>query len=252
VNLLEAVRQTGGPRVVVVVTTDKCYENREWIWGYRENDALGGRDPYASSKACAELVTSAFRNSFFPSKDINSHKIAIASARAGNVLGGGDWTRDQLVPDIMKAFMEGKPALIRSPNAIRPWQFVLDTLNGYLTLAEHLYSNADHYSEGFNFGPAVDDVKPVSWVAEHLSNHWGDGARWVVDGADHPHEAHFLKLDSTKAREMLSWAPKLTLPQTVEWVVEWYRAFHENKEMRALTEAQIARYEMLPAFRVET
>lgn len=252
VNLLEAVRQAGRPRVVVNVTTDKCYENREWVWGYRESDLLGGRDPYSNSKACAEIVTSGFRSSYFRPEEYEVHKVAIASARAGNVLGGGDWTSDQLVPDIIRAFMAEKPVLIRSPKAIRPWQFVLDPLNGYLTLAEHLSNQGATYSEAFNFGPYSDDMKPVSWIVERLSTRWGDGARWEVDGAGHPHEAHFLKLDSTKAREMLSWAPKLALPQAIEWVVEWYRAFHDNKDIRGLTETQIARYETLPGMRSET
>jgi len=242
VHLLEALRQLEQPCVVVNVTSDKCYENREWSWGYRESDALGGHDPYSNSKACAELVTSAFRDSYF----LPGHaKIAIASARAGNVIGGGDWTRDQLIPDLMRAFIGSRPCLIRSPNAIRPWQFVLEPLRGYLLLAERLFEGGEPFASAWNFGPADDDVKPVSWIADTLAALWGEGASWSKDGAAHPHEARHLKLDISKAKASLGWHPALSLNSALEWIVEWYRAFHSGDDLRRLTREQIERYEAL-------
>ncbi|SRR5437867_1881161 len=245
VNLLEAVRQLGGPCVVVNVTSDKCYENREWVWGYRENEPMGGHEPYSNSKACAELVTSAFRDSYFRAKDFDVHRVAVASVRAGNAIGGGDWTKDQLIPDIMKAFMERRPVLIRMPHAIRPWQFVMEPLSGYLSLAEQCWTQGAKFAESWNFGPADEDAKPVSWIIENLAKLWGDGARWEVDTAPQPHEAHYLKLDPSKAKSLLAWSPKLTLSQTLEWVVEWYRAYQQQRDVRRVTKAQISRYEGL-------
>src|SRR5450432_3428540 len=203
VHVLEAVRQLKQPCAVVNVTSDKCYENREWVWGYRENEPMGGRDPYSNSKGCAELVASSFRDSFFPAASFDRHGIALACARAGNAIGGGDWTRNQLIPDLMKAFLAGEPCLIRNPAAIRPWQFLLEPLRGYLALAERLAENPERFGSGWNFGPAEGDAQPVSEIADELVRLWGDGASWVRDRDVHPHESHWLKLDASKARAQL-------------------------------------------------
>ncbi len=247
VNLLEAIRQLQLPCVVVNVTSDKCYENKNWVWGYRENEALGGHDPYSSSKACAELVTAAFRASYFCDGGSEQPRVLVASGRAGNVIGGGDWTQDQLVPDIIRAFLSGRAVRIRSPHAVRPWQFVLEPLHGYLQLAEHLWKHGSVFAEGWNFGPHEEDAKPVSWIVENISRLWGDGARWEVDQGMHPHEAHILKLDTSKARSKLGWSPRTGLPIALEWVVEWYKAYREEKDILEITRAQIARYEKLLA-----
>jgi CDP-glucose 4,6-dehydratase len=245
VHLFEAVRQLKQSCVVVNVTSDKCYVNREWVWGYREDEPFGGRDPYSNSKGCAELVTTAYRESFFPAASLNQHGIALGSARAGNAIGGGDWTTDQLIPDLMRAFLTGKPCLIRNPSATRPWQFVLEPLRGYLMLAERLASDGCSYASGWNFGPADADAKPVGWIADELVRLWGDHAGWTRDGATHPSEAHALKLDASKAKASLGWHPVLPLEQALRWIVEWYRAFHENANLRHSTENQIARYQEL-------
>jgi CDP-glucose 4,6-dehydratase len=246
VNLLEAIRQLQLSCVVVNVTSDKCYENKNWIWGYRENEPLGGHDPYSSSKACAELVTSAFRESYFENDRSKRPKVLVASGRAGNVIGGGDWTKDQLIPDAMRAFLSGEPVHIRNPHAVRPWQFILEPLCGYLLLAEHLYKYGDEFAEGWNFGPHDEDMKPVAWIVENVSTLWGNSARWEIDHRIHPHEAAILKLDISKARSRLGWSPKLRLTQAVEWVIEWYKAYQEGQDPRMITEAQIIRYENLP------
>ena len=245
VNVLEAVRQLALPCVVVVVTSDKCYENRNWLWGYRENEPMGGRDPYSNSKACAELVVSAYRESFCNGNGPGTPAIRLASGRAGNVIGGGDWTKDQLLADIMRAFLIGNPVRIRNPHAVRPWQFVLEPLRGYLTLAEHIWNDGAAFSEGWNFGPYDEDARPVSWIVERVSELWGDGACWEMDKGAHPHEDHILKLDIAKARSRLDWSPKIGLNKALEWVVEWYKAYQEQKDLRKITEAQIARYESL-------
>jgi CDP-glucose 4,6-dehydratase len=245
VHLLEALRQLKHRCVVVNVTSDKCYDNREWVWGYRENDPMGGHDPYSNSKGCAELVTSAYRESFFPSGSFERHGVAIASARAGNVIGGGDWTANQLIPDLMRTFLAGQPCLIRNPSAIRPWQFVLEPLRGYLILAERLTEDAARFATAWNFGPSDEDAKPVSWIADKLSCSWGDHASWTHDGATHPQEAHTLKLDTSKARASLDWRPMLPLNLALGWIVTWYRAFQEGADLRSLTRAQIERYEAL-------
>ena len=245
VHLLEAIRQLRRPCAVVNVTSDKCYENHEWVWGYRENERMGGDDPYSNSKGCAELVTSAFRTSYFPPAAIDRHGVAIASARAGNVIGGGDWTAHQLVPDLMRAFLSGQPCQIRSPQAIRPWQFVLEPLRGYLLLAERLTSGCAEFADGWNFGPADSDAAPVSTIADALVRGWGGQAAWARDGASHPHEAHFLKLDASKAGARLGWRPALPLEPALEWIVEWYRGFEKGVDLRALTQAQLERYEAL-------
>ena len=245
VHLFEALRQLEHPCTVVNVTSDKCYENREFLWGYRENEPMGGHDPYSNSKGCAELVTSAFRDSYFPPESLEQHGVALASARAGNAVGGGDWTSDQLIPDLMRAFLAGRPCEIRNPCATRPWQFVLEPLRGYLMLAERLSEDATKFASGWNFGPADSDARPVSWIAEKLARSWGDNASWRRDETTHPHEAHFLKLDASKAKALLNWHPLLPLHQALEWIVEWYRGYQAGADLRRLTCSQIERYEAL-------
>jgi CDP-glucose 4,6-dehydratase len=244
VNLLEAVRQAGGVRVVLVITSDKCYENREWPWGYREIEPMGGRDPYSSSKGCAELVTAAYRESFFPAQDYARHGVALASARAGNVIGGGDWATDRLIPDIVRSFSEGQTVLIRNPHAIRPWQHVLDPLSGYLSLMERLWEGPA-FSGGWNFGPDDGGARPVSAIVERMVQLWGQGARWEHDAGPHPHEAHFLKLDCSLARSRLGWTPRLPFDTALEWTIAWYRAYWSGQDARILTQEQIAAYEAL-------
>jgi CDP-glucose 4,6-dehydratase len=242
VNLLEAVRGTKSVRAVVNVTSDKCYENREWVWGYRENEAMGGYDPYSNSKGCAELVSAAYRNSYFHPGKYKEHGVAIASARAGNVIGGGDWAEDRLIPDIMRAISQGKPVYIRSPHAIRPWQHVLEPLSGYLALAQKLYEEGATYAEGWNFGPNDEDAKPVEWIVEKMTEAWGEGANWVLDGGDHPHEAHYLKLDCSKAKMRLDWHPRWHLEEALGAIIDWQRAYRDEKDMHELTLRQISAY----------
>jgi len=245
VNLFEALRQLGQPCAAVNVTSDKCYENKEWAWGYREADPLGGHDPYSNSKACAELITSAFRDSYFRPDGSSQPKISVATARAGNVIGGGDWTCDQLIPDLIRSFLDRKPCLIRSPSAIRPWQFVMEPLRGYLMLAERLAQDSTQFASAWNFGPAESDAKPVSWIADRLVHLWADGASWRSDEASHPREAHYLKLDVSRAKQGLDWEPILSLKPALEWIAEWYHAFQAGGNLEALTLAQIKRYESL-------
>ena len=242
VYLLEAVRQTPCVRAVVNVTTDKCYENKEWVWGYRENEPMGGFDPYSSSKGCVELITAAYRNSFFNAANHSQHHVALATARAGNVIGGGDWAEDRLIPDILRAIESGKSVNIRNPHAIRPWQHVLEPLSGYLELAEKLYSQGPNFAEAFNFGPAEEDAKPVQWIVEQLTQQWGDGAAWHLDGGTHRHEAHYLKLDCSKASATLYWTPRWHLNQALEAIIVWHRAHHRRNDMRALCLQQIDDY----------
>jgi CDP-glucose 4,6-dehydratase len=235
---------------VVNVPRNKCYANREWVWGYRENEPMGGRDPYSNSKGCAELVTTAFRESFFPPEAFEHHGVALASARAGNAIGGGDWTSDQLIPDLMRAFLACQPCLIRNPSAFRPWQFVLEPLRGYLTLVERLSEDAPRFASGWNFGPADADAKPVSWIADKLAASWGKQASWTQDSATHPREAHSLKLDASKAGACLDWHPALPLNQALDWIVEWYGGFQSGADLQRLTRLQIERYEKLPELTV--
>jgi CDP-glucose 4,6-dehydratase len=245
VNLLEAVRQTPSVRAVVNVTTDKCYENKEWVWGYRESDPMGGSDPYSSSKGCAELVTAAYRNSFFNPASNSEHQVALATGRAGNVIGGGDWSEDRLIPDILRAIQNGERVAIRNPRATRPWQHVLEPLSGYLALAEKLYSEGVAFAEAFNFGPADEDAKPVQWIAEQLTRSWGDGASWQLDGGTHPHEAHYLKLDCSKARTKLDWSPRWPIRKAIQEIIVWHKAHFEHyssHDMRALCLQQIEDY----------
>ena len=233
VHLFEAVRATNTVKAVVVVTSDKCYENRELATPFREGEPLGGRDPYSNSKACAELVASAYRSSFFKQ---------IATARAGNVIGGGDWAKDRLVPDLIRAFSRGEAAVIRNPLSIRPWQHVLEPLHGYLMLAESLLRG--EAADAWNFGPSEADVRPVQWIADALASRWGNGAKWTQDSAEHPHEASTLKLDSSRARTLLQWTPRLSLDTALDWIVEWHRDFNAASEV---TLRQIERFEALSA-----
>lgn len=244
VHLLESVRHTPSVRAVVNVTTDKCYENKEWAWGYRENEPMGGFDPYSNSKGCSELVTSSYRNSFF--KDSG---VALASARAGNVIGGGDWAADRLVPDILRALEQGQPVSIRNPNAIRPWQHVLEPLSGYLQLAEQLFaSRGQSFAEAYNFGPREEDAKPVQWIVQSICAAWikgGSAAKWEQQAGEHPHEAHYLKLDISKAKARLGWQPKWSLDIALAKIVEWhlvYLAQSSVHNMRSITLDQIGQY----------
>lgn len=245
-RLLEAVRSCDSVRAVVIVTSDKCYENREWVWPYRENDALGGHDPYSSSKACAELVTNAYRNSFFPAERYAEHGVAIASARAGNVIGGGDWSPDRLVADIVRAFESGETLLIRNPKATRPWQHVLEPLRGYLTLAENIFLHGTKFSSAWNFGPHHDDARSVEWIVEHIASYWasrgGPAPRWQIDSGLHPHEAQMLKLDWTKASVELGWHPVLALPAALDMTIDWYQGVQAGEDPRQKCLTQIDAY----------
>jgi CDP-glucose 4,6-dehydratase len=243
VHILEAARLAGSVRAIVNVTSDKCYENREWEWGYRENEPMGGYDPYSNSKGCAELVTAAYRNSFFNPDKYGEHRTAIASGRAGNVIGGGDWASDRLIPDMMRAIERGAPVLIRNPNAIRPWQHVLEPLSGYLTLVEKLYQRGSDYADAWNFGPLDTDARPVEWIVERMTKAWGQGAAWALDGVPHPHEAAYLKLDCSKARTRLGWHPRWNVGQAIEKIVEWHKAYDRGDDMREVTLAQINTYQ---------
>ena len=245
VNLLEAVRHTDTVKAVVVVTSDKCYENREWLWGYRENEAMGGDDPYSCSKGCVELVTASYRRSFFsPTDDSESRSPAIASARAGNVIGGGDWALDRLVPDIMRALHNNQPAIIRNPLATRPWQYILEPLSGYMTLAESLCQDRHRAAEAWNFGPSEENVRPVGEVSDGIIKRWGEGGKWEKDPfLVNPHEAHLLKLDSSKARCNLGWTTVLNIEETLDWTVEWYKGLKAGKQGRDLTLRDIERYQ---------
>lgn len=243
VNLLEAVRSTKSVRAVVNVTSDKCYENREWVWGYRENEAIGGYDPYSSSKGCAELVTAAYRNSYFHPEKYKEHGVAIGSGRAGNVIGGGDWAEDRLIPDVMRAIVKGKPVDIRNPYSIRPWQHVLEPLSGYLQLAQRLYEEGPTFAEGWNFGPDDDDAKPVQWVLDHLMKTWGEDASWKLSDGDCLHEANYLKLDCSKARSRLHWQPRWSLATAIEHTCTWYKAHLAAADMQTMCLNQIKQYE---------
>jgi len=243
VNVLDAVRVHGsGVRAIVNVTSDKCYENREWEWGYREDEPMGGHDPYSSSKGCAELVSYAFRRSFFADPD----GPRLASARAGNVIGGGDWGEDRLVPDIMRAALAGEEVRVRNPNSIRPWQHVLNPLSGYLVLAQALWE-APELAEGWNFGPGDEDARPVGWVVERIAALWPERLRSVQDDGPHPHEARYLKLDSSKARARLGWRPGLDLEATLESIVDWYSQLRGDGDMRAVTLGQIEAFQYAAA-----
>jgi CDP-glucose 4,6-dehydratase len=240
VHLLEAVRSTPSVRAVVIVTTDKCYENREWDWGYRESDGLGGVDPYSSSKACVELVAEAFRRSYFcASPAVPGRSVALATARAGNVIGGGDWAIDRLIPDMVRSFRRGEPVEIRNPRSVRPWQHVLEPLRGYLMLAERLFVDGAEYAEAWNFGPSDEDARPVEWLVQTAVQLWGPGASWSVANEIQPHETRSLRLDSSKARTRLGWRPSWQLEKALGDTMAWYSAFDKGADMRAVTFDQI-------------
>ena len=245
VHLLEAVRRCASVRAVVNVTTDKCYENREWAWGYRENEPMGGFDPYSSSKGCSELVTAAYRSSYFNPAQYSEHRVALATARAGNVIGGGDWATDRLIPDIVRSLLANEPVRIRNPHAIRPWQHVLEPLSGYLKLAQCLYEHGTDFAEGWNFGPTDDDAKAVEWIVSRMCEQWGNDARYEIDAGDHPHEAHYLKLDCSKARMNLGWQPRWSLEKTLSTIIEWVNVYRSATGIRCCCLEQIAEYENL-------
>ena len=242
VNLLEAVRGCPFVRGVVNVTTDKCYENREWEWGYRENDRLGGFDPYSNSKACSELVTAAYRSSYFLPASYERHGVAIATARAGNVISGGDWATDRLVPDIIRSMLAGEKVLIRNPDAIRPWQHLLDPLSGYLTLAQKLIEFGVEYGGEWNFGPSAADAKPVEWIVRRMCELSGSGAGYEIAPGDHPHEAHYLKLDCSKANERLGWQARWDLDKALSATMEWVDVYSRDEDIAACCHRQIDRY----------
>jgi CDP-glucose 4,6-dehydratase len=242
VNLLDAIRRDGAVRVLVNVTSDKCYDNREWEWGYRENEPMGGHDPYSSSKGCAELVTDAYRRSFFSERD----GTRVASARAGNVIGGGDWAEDRLVPDLMRAALTNAPLCVRNPEAIRPWQHVLNPLSGYLVLAQALWESIE-YASAWNFGPAEEDAKPVAWIVSRLTELWAGDLRVSQDPGPHLHEARYLKLDSSRAKTHLGWRPTWPLADGLQAVVDWYLAVREGGDMRAATCEQIRAFQYPPS-----
>ena len=243
ISVLEGIRQTPSVRAVVNVTSDKCYENREWDWGYRESDLIGGFDPYSSSKGCAELITAAWRQSYFNLETYLTHGVALASARAGNVIGGGDWAADRLVPDALRAFASGKPVYVRNPKSIRPWQHVLEPLHGYLSLTEHLFEKGCAFAQGWNFGSDNEGGRQVDWIVKHLAQLWGPDAAWTVDSADAPHEAHYLSLDSSKARNRLGWLTAWNLAQTLEKTVDWHKSFVTGENMKSVTVGQIHAFE---------
>lgn len=245
VHLLEAVRKTPSVRAVVCVTTDKCYQNEGWVWPYRESDPLGGHDPYASSKACAEIVSAAYRSSFFPTGRLHEHHVALATARAGNVIGGGDWSEDRLIPDLIRGFRSGQPVVIRRPNAIRPWQHVLESLHGYMMLAEALLAQPARFASAYNFGPRDEDVWPVERIADKLVGIWGNGASWIRDSVPSVHEDQVLRLDSSKARVELQWQPRLKIETALAWTMAWYCAWDKGANMAEFTEKQILEYEQL-------
>lgn len=237
VHVLEAARSVDCVKAIVNVTTDKCYENREWVWGYREDEPMGGHDPYSASKACSELVTSSYRKSFF---DLT--RSGLATARAGNVIGGGDWSKDRLIPDLITNLQNNQSTQIRNPRATRPWQHVLEPLSGYMMLAEQLYNKPKHFSEAWNFGPEDADVKQVDWIANKICALWGNDAQWETDQELHVHEANWLKLDITKAKYQLGWQPKWTINEALEHTVEWYSEFMFGSNMSEFTEKQIKLY----------
>lgn len=232
VHVLDVIRNVKSVRAAVIVTSDKCYENMEWEWGYRESDPMGGYDPYSSSKGCSELVVSSYRNSFFNEKKYAEHRCAIASVRAGNVIGGGDWADDRLVPDLLRTFATGTPVEIRNPKAVRPWQHVLEPLGGYLQLAERLFKDGMEFAGGWNFGPKDDDAKPVDWICNTMTAIWGEGAEWHLTNETHPHEAGYLKLDCSKAKMKLGWQPRWSLAETLASIVNWHKAWLMKQDMQ--------------------
>jgi CDP-glucose 4,6-dehydratase len=238
INVLEAVRSVNTVRAVVVVTTDKVYENKGWLWAYRENERLGGFDPYSNSKACAELVTASYRDSFFARS-----QTLIATARAGNVIGGGDWSEDRLLPDVFRSLILGEKLLIRNPDSIRPWQHALESLVGYLSLAEKLFQGDKAFADAFNFGSSEADAKTVGWILEEIKRTWNGPVNWEIARGAQPHEAKILKLDSAKARAELNWSPKLNLTEAIRLTIEWYCDFRDEKDLIETTRRQIEFYQ---------
>lgn len=238
----EFVEKEKSIQAVVNITSDKCYENKEWVWGYREIDPMGGYDPYSNSKACAELITSSFRSSFFNPKSYDLHGVALASARAGNVIGGGDWAVDRLVPDCFRALLKKEEIKIRSPYAIRPWQHVLDPLSGYLLLAQKLYQEGIPYAEGWNFGPRDDDAKSVEWIVKSICEKWGPTASFLIEKGNYEHEAHFLKLDCSKSKQKLGWSPRWNIEQAIDKTLDWMRAYTNQECLRNICIQQIEEY----------
>ncbi len=228
IHVLEGARQCENLKSIVAITTDKCYENKEWPWGYRENEPMGGHDPYSSSKGCCELLIASYRKSFFSTPNSPS----LASVRAGNVIGGGDWSDDRLIPDILKAFEKTEPVIVRNPLSTRPWQHVLEPLSGYLVLAEELFNNGDDFAGGWNFGPKDEDCQSVEKILNTMIKTWGEGASWELDALNNPHEAGFLKLDCSKAAQQLKWVPKWTLEFTLNSIVDWHKAWMNNADMK--------------------
>lgn len=237
VNLFEAIRTSNSTKVVINVTSDKCYEEKELLRGYKETDPIGGYDPYSSSKGCSELITSAYRNSFFKKNSDNS--IALASVRAGNVIGGGDWAKNRLIPDIMRGILKNESIKIRNPSFIRHWQHVLDPLNGYMILAERLWNDGEKYSESWNFGPVENNAKPVSWILEKFNQYWKNEIKWELDSKEFNHENKFLKLDSTKSKTKLDWMSKIDLELAIKLIVEWYTKFQNGENMKNVSKEQI-------------
>jgi CDP-glucose 4,6-dehydratase len=244
VNVLEVCRHASSVKAIVNVTSDKCYENREWIWGYRENDPMGGYDPYSSSKGCAELVTNAYINSYFSADTDKEQAKYLASVRAGNIIGGGDWAKDRLIPDCVRASMSNKPIIIRYPDAVRPWQHVLEPIYGYLLLARRLYEDGPAFSGAWNFGPDDCNIKPVRWIVQYMTEHWGNGLSWQVDDGNNPHESWYLKLDCSKAKTKLGWYPQWDLRLALNKTIEWYNAYLNNQDTYHLCINQIENYEL--------
>jgi CDP-glucose 4,6-dehydratase len=242
VHVLEAVRALGSVKAIVAVTSDKCYENREWVYPYREVDPMGGHDPYSSSKGCSELVISAYRTSYFPPSRLAEHKVALASVRAGNVIGGGDWALDRLIPDVVRAFEAGEAPVLRSPGSVRPWQHVLEALIGYVRIAERLLAGEARFADAWNFGPADEDARPVAWIVNRMAEAWGVPRGWRDWPGEVPHEAGLLKLDCSKARAELGWRPTLTLDEAISWIVEWHKAVAAGESPRDVSLAQIRHF----------
>jgi CDP-glucose 4,6-dehydratase len=239
-NIMECIRLGSKERVFINITSDKCYENKEWLWGYREDEPMGGYDPYSSSKGCSELITSAYRRSYFDNKN---NDVAIASVRSGNVIGGGDWSEDRLIPDFIRAISEGKAVSIRNPNAIRPWQFVLAPLDGYMNLAEKMFFDREDYCQAWNFGPEESDAKTVEWIINKIVNLWGEGASFNISkSSSDPHEANYLKLDCSKAKNKLNWRSSINLTKSLENICNWHKAFNDNEDIVALSLEQIRNY----------
>ena len=242
INLLEAIRTSSKKCVIINVTSDKCYENQELARGYKETDMMGGLDPYSSSKGCAELITSSFRNSFFSNSDTKEFDISLASVRAGNVIGGGDWAENRIVPDIIRGIIDKKIIKIRNPNAIRPWQHVLEPLRGYLELVEKIWNNKSEYAESWNFGPDHEDLKSVSWITDKIIDVWGSDVKVDNNNTNYKPETNLLKLDCSKAKSKIKWMPKIKLEQAIQLTVDWYKQYEQKNELKEFTQNQIEEY----------